>query len=97
MHAVFVEFYEIFRHGEFAIVVRCRHLDRFVRRKTARRVLHDGKCLGQGFFQRHVHALEHLFLEFVDLREELFALFDGRFFDLGANLADLLIEIVAEL
>ena len=94
MHAVFVEFYEIFRHSEFAIVVRCRHLDRFVRRKTARRVLHDGKCLGQGFFQSHVHALEYLFLKFVDLREELFALFDGRFFDLGANLADLLIEIV---
>ena len=94
VYAVFVEFDEILRDGEFTVVVCGGDRDGFVVGKAASRFFHDGESLGKRLFECRIHAFEHLLLQLIDLREELFAIFDGSIFDLRTNFADLLIEFV---
>ena len=89
--------HEVVRGGEFAVEVGGRHFDFFVLREAASRVLHDGEGFGHHLREGLFHAVEHLSLELVDLVEDDFAVFDGRFFDFSLELFDFLLQVVGRI
>ena len=68
------------------VVGRDHHL--FVFGKSPSRVLNDAKCGGHHLVQGFLVNLQRLFLQFVYLFEDGFALIDGRFFNLGLQFGD---------
>ena len=92
---VAIDGHEIVACSQFAVkVVGSNHYG-FVLSKTACRVLHNGKYLGQSLIECHLHFVEHLCFEFIDLAEDYLAVFNRSFFDFGFEFLNLLLNVVS--
>jgi len=72
---VAVDFHKVVFGSQVTVKVVCRYNDRFVFRKTAGRIFHDGKCLGEGFFQHHFHLVRNILFDLVYFGPDSFAFF----------------------
>ena len=81
---------EILRRRQVAVEVVCRHHDRLVLCETARRILHNGECLGKDLVEHLLDFLVDALGRFVDLLRNFLLLFELRFglFEYGFQLDD---------
>ena len=87
-------FYEIASCRQFTVEVVGSNLNSFVRSKATCGFFYDSKSLGKRLFEGYIYAFEHFFLEFVDLGEEYFTVFDGSVLNFCANLSDFCVEVI---
>ena len=79
---------------QIAVEVGSSYHNLFVFRKAACRFFHNGEGIGQSVCECFFVAFKHFFLEFVDLIEDYFAIFQGSAFNFSLEGLDFLLDVV---
>ena len=77
---------------QFAVEVGSGHLDGFILCETASGIFHDGEHFRKHFVELSLNAVEHFFLQFVDLVPKWLTLFKVKFFYFYLDFCDFVAE-----
>ena len=88
---------EIVGGGKFAVEVVGRHFYLGIFGEAARSFFYNGEDFGLHLVEGVLEAFEHFFLDFIDLVEDQFSVFDGSFFDFPFQRGDFLLQVVGRM